>query len=342
MVYEKSGNSYSAYEELDYIENPEEAHEEATSVYDPNSFDLEEHEQDGTIEIHRCSPDDAYIPKQVVYDNSHNNDAFPESSVSKKDSTINNVAKNSAPEQIDALSQLNESLESRISGLRRNESAVEEYITSHYGCPYLKAIKALGIPDPDDPTNYGLRQNEDGSYSLLEEEPKKLTCQKKLAHEAMEQLLNRNDNDNEPEYIDRNGNLLSWNQINNDADSRGLPVASYMKIYGIVLIEIEKNQKNETNSLDLFLENITLNESYFLRDIISIANLLKDPAFSYCVSDFEKISLKLIRSRANREKLRLTPEDEQNFVRSFKNVLIGHQENIAFYSNRINSINLLS
>lgn len=244
MVYEKSGNSYSAYEELDYIENPEEAPEEATSVYDPNSFDLEEHEQDGTIEIHRCTPDDAYIPKQVVYDNSHDNYVASESSVSKKDSTINNVAKNSAPKQSETLTQnktLSESLEHRILALRRAEDDIERYMISHH-CTYSKAIEALDILDPDDQANYGLRRNEDGSYAFLEEEPKKSAPCDILARAAVAQVVGLDvapepeDDDSLENYVFPNGKTCSYNDIERWAKAQGLSENSYILINKITLI----------------------------------------------------------------------------------------------------------
>lgn len=102
-----------------------------------------------------------------------------------------------------------------------------------------------------------------------------------------------------------------------------------------------KDSEKELNSLDLFFKGITSDESNILRDIINIADLLKDPSYSVYESDFERKSLELIRSRARREALRFTKEQEQDFVKSFKDILIGHRENISLYANKINSINFI-
>lgn len=130
-------------------------------------------------------------------------------------------------------------------------------------------------------------------------------------------------------------------------DRLGLLDPDETEQYGVVRnkdgkLELLQEPKKELNSLELFFEDVTLAESYILRDIINIANLLKDPAYAGLEGDFERKSSELIHSRADREKMKFTSEEERNLVRSFKDILIGNKNNISLYSNKINSINFLS
>lgn len=225
-------------------------------------------------------------------------------------------------------------LKSRIAELKKAEAAVDSYADNHR-CSWLDAISALGVLDPDEPENYGLLRNDDGTYGY----PYDVTQE---SFNGLHPESDKNiDEDDRLEYINRNGDNLSFNQINRDADSQGLPLWNYMKMHGIVPVNVlpqPEEVKKEFNGLDSFLDNITSNESHLFIDIINISILLDGPEAILYEGSFEKKSLELIHMRMRREKIKLTTDQERGIIQSFKDILIGSPETRLDYIDKINKI----